>query len=194
VKEKDLVLSLARAVRAQLQQQGYRVVMTRDGDSDPTYDERAAVANALPASIFFSLHVSTTGAAGTVRAYYYQFAAPFMFSPAAPGSAAANAFPLPAPPSSALPSWREAQRPFGDASRRLASILQTDLAQQFSGSPAVANAAAIRELRSVAAPAAAVEVSSVAVPNPAAVGAMAGPLSTVIAKGISEFPPAGDPR
>jgi N-acetylmuramoyl-L-alanine amidase len=193
--EKDLVLSLARAVRAQLAQHGYRVVMTRDGDTSPSFDDRAAVANAIPEAIFISLHVSSTGAAGTVRTYYYQFAAPFSYSPAAPGSPAAVAFPTPAPASAlpGLPLWREAQRPFGDASRSLAGILQTTFAQQFSNSPSSSSAVPIRELRSVAAPAVAVEVSSVAVPNPATIAAMASPLSAAIAKGVAEYRPASPP-
>ena len=188
--EKDLVLSFARALRAQLMQQGYRVLMTRDGDAAPSSDDRAAIANALPEAIFISLHVSSTGAAGTVRTYYYQFAAPFSYSPAAPGSPAGVAFPAPPPSAPGLPLWREAQRPFVDTSQRLAGILQVSLAQQFANSPSNASAAAIRELRSVAAPAVAVEVSSVAVPNPAAIAAMASPLSAAIVKGVSEFRPA----
>jgi N-acetylmuramoyl-L-alanine amidase len=193
VNEKDLVLSLARAVRGQLAQQGYRVMMTRDADVNPTYDERAAMANALPEAIFISLHVSSTGAAGTARAYYYQFSAPFAYSATSPGSPASIAFPAPPPTAPGLEPWREAQRPFAEASQRLAGALQADLAQQFSGSPGAANAASVRELRSVAAPAAAVEVSSVAVPNPAAIAAMAAPLSAAIAKGVSDFHPAPPP-
>src|SRR5277367_5373274 len=74
--EKDVALQIARTVRAGLQRQGYRVVMTRNDDSNPSYDDRAAVANAYREDIFISLHVASTGAPGTVRAYYMQFADP----------------------------------------------------------------------------------------------------------------------
>ena len=87
VVEKDVVLQIARSVRAELERQGYRVFMTRNDDSNPSYDDRAAVANAYRDVIFISLHVSSTGAAGTVRAYYTQFATPI---PPAPVAAAAG--------------------------------------------------------------------------------------------------------
>lgn len=192
VNEKDLVLTLGRTLRAQLAQQGYRVVMTRDGDSDPTYDERASIVNAIRDAIFITLHVSSTGPPVTARTYYYQFFSPFAFSAAGSQSTpSANAVSAPAQAPSSAPSslvaWREAQRPLLGVSHRLADALQMQIAQQFSGSQGMADAAAVRELRSVAAPAVAVEVSSVAVPNPASIAAMATPLSAAIAKGISDF-------
>jgi len=192
VNEKDLVLTLGRALRAQLAQQGHRVVMTRDGDSDPTYDERASIANAIRDAIFITLHVSSTGPPGTARTYYYQFFSPFVF-PTAVSESTPSVTSVSAPPQALSPApnslveWREAQRPIVDVSHRLADALQMQLAQQFSGSQGMADAAAVRELRSVTVPAVAVEVSSVAVPNPASIAAMAAPLSAAIAKGISDF-------
>ena len=52
--EKDVVLQLARSVRAALERQGYRVVMTRDDDSNPSYDDRAAMANTYRDAVFVS--------------------------------------------------------------------------------------------------------------------------------------------
>ena len=75
IAEKDVVLRMAQSVRAELERRGYRVVMTRIDDSNPSYDDRAAVANARRDAIFISLHASSTGTDGTVRAYYMQFAA-----------------------------------------------------------------------------------------------------------------------
>lgn len=74
--EKDIVLNMARTVRAELQSHGYRVVLTRDDDSNPSYDDRAAVANAFRDAIFVTLHVASTGTPGTARAYYDQFWTP----------------------------------------------------------------------------------------------------------------------
>ncbi len=74
--EKDVVLQIARTVRAELERQGYRVVMSRNDDSNPSYDERAAMANASRDAIFISLHIGSTGNPGTVRAFYDQLATP----------------------------------------------------------------------------------------------------------------------
>ena len=45
VVEKDLVLLFARTARLALEREGFRVVMTRNDDSDPSFDDRAALAN-----------------------------------------------------------------------------------------------------------------------------------------------------
>ena len=55
-KEKDLNLAVARKLRKMLENQGYRVVMTRDGDYFLTLQQRVAVANSVPDSVFVSIH------------------------------------------------------------------------------------------------------------------------------------------
>ena len=75
--EKDVVLQVAKILRAELERAGYRVVMTRNDDSNPSYEDRAAAANAYRDAIFVSLHVSSTGAIGNTRAYFYEFPVPF---------------------------------------------------------------------------------------------------------------------
>jgi N-acetylmuramoyl-L-alanine amidase len=185
--EKDVVLEYAQVLRATLEAAGYRVVMTRSDDSNPSYDDRDAVANAYRDAIFISLHVASTGTIGTVRAYYYQFWTPF------PAAAAAAQTPAPAavaPPSAGLEEWDEAQRPYTDRSRLLADLMQAQLAQSFSGSPPASVGAEVRELRSVAAPAIAIEISSVAVPDENVLKAFEAPLSTCIARTLESFRPA----
>jgi N-acetylmuramoyl-L-alanine amidase len=190
--EKDVVLQFARAARVELVRQGYRVVLTRDDDSNPSYDDRAAIANSYHDAILISLHVSSTGMPGTARAYFYQFWSPFspLSKPpaleadqTAEGSPAARASP------SSLVPWNEAQRSYADASHRLADQVQIQLAQPFSGSPAISRGGAIRELRSVAAPAVAIEISSVAVTDTGSLMAMAAPLAAAISKGVQTFHP-----
>lgn len=198
--EKDLVLEFALAARAELQRQGYRVVMTRTDDSNPSYDDRAAIADAYHDFIFVSFHVASTGTPGTARTYYYQFWNPFAIAQSAPaavpgapnaaGKIAPHATTVVAAPLHALIPWEEAQRPETEASHRLADILQADLAQHFPGSPAVSSAAEVRDLRSVTGPAIDVEVSSVAVADPNVVRAMAAPLAAAIARSIAAFHPA----
>ena len=194
--EKDVVLQFARAARLELVRQGYRVVLTRDDDSNPSYDDRAAIANSYRDALFFSLHVSSTGTVGTVRAYFYGFWNPFppQSKPPLPNADQTAGTP-PAPPplpsvsSSSLVPWNEAQRPYADSSHRLGDQLQILLAQQFPGSPGVSKGSAIRGLRSVSVPAVAIEVSSVAATNAGSLSAMAAPLAASIAKGVQAFRP-----
>ena len=171
--EKDVVLQFARVLRAELERLGYHVVMTRNDDSDPSYDDRATLANAYRDPVFVSLHVSSTGVVGTARTYFYQFATPFA------GAVSA----------SAAPPWEEAQRPFGDASRRLANLVQIEITHRLTGSPNAPAPVAVRSLRSVAAPAVAVELSSVSASDPAALNSLAGPLAISVARGIAAFHP-----
>lgn len=185
--EKDVVLQVARILRAELERGGYRVVMTRNDDSNPSYEDRAAAANAYRDPIFITLHVSSTGATGNVRAYFYQFPVPFQATDASLSSdQPKQGF------RTAIP-WEEAQRPFADQSRRLANLVQIELTRRFSQSPNAPTPAAMRNLRSVAAPAVAVEISSVSVSDPIALTSLSGPLAASVARGVAAFRPATPP-
>ena len=60
VREKDLTLILAQALRDELVKRGrVRVAMTRDDDRYLTLDERAAVARRLNAAMFVSIHIDS---------------------------------------------------------------------------------------------------------------------------------------
>jgi N-acetylmuramoyl-L-alanine amidase len=180
--EKDVVLEYARFVRGELEHRGFRVAMTRNNDSNPSYDDRAAMANAYRNSIFISLHVATLGEPGTARVYYYRFGS----SPgglATPGTSKAK----PAAPPISLVEWRDAQLPHLDSSHNLADILQTQLAQHFPGSPTTAAAVPVRELRSVDTPAVAIEISSVSVSDPSSLAGFAAPLADSIAQALESF-------
>lgn len=199
ISEKDVVLALVRGCRAELTTRGYRVVMTRDSDADPTFDDRAAMANQFADSIFISLHVASTGTPGTVRVYYDRVASAYTMTmlPAGstPGAAAVPSPPI-VPPASVteLTSWRKAQVSFDDASHRLADMVQAGLAQKFSGSPTNSIPAAVRDLRSVAAPAIDVEISNINSPNVATLEAMSPSIATSVAQAIAQFHPAGVAR
>jgi N-acetylmuramoyl-L-alanine amidase len=179
VAEKDIVLQMARTVRTQLAIQSYRVVMTRKDDSNPSYDDRAAVANAYHNAIFISLHVASTGTSGTVRAYYDQSSPAVGPEPSMPVTD-----PL-APPTKGLLVWDQAQQPYADLSRHLADVIQSRLARSFPGSPAQSTSAPVRALRSVMAPAVAIETSSISESSPDVLAGSAGPISSAIADGIS---------
>ena len=60
VREKELTLSLAQALRDELVKRGrVRVAMTRDDDRYLVLDDRAAVARRLNAAMFVSIHVDS---------------------------------------------------------------------------------------------------------------------------------------
>ena len=175
--ESEVVLDFGRAVRVALEAQGFRALLTREGNQGPSFDERSTLINGLPDAVFVSLHVSSTGAAGTARAYFYAVR---------PAPSPAQAPPGVAPRLRGLIEWDRAQEPFVDLSRRLAELTQIQLAQQFRGSPETPQAAPIRQLRTVAAPAIAIEVSSVAA-DPSRLAQMGQPLGEALARAAAAF-------
>jgi N-acetylmuramoyl-L-alanine amidase len=176
--EKDMVLLVARTAKFALEREGFRVVMTRNDDSNPSYDDRAATANAYRDVLFISFHISSTGTLNTARVYSYQFSETALNANAI--TANANSLPITPVKTTSLLAWEEAQRPFVGTSHHLADTLQADLTLRFAGSPAVSSAVAVRGLRSVAGPAIAIELSNVAVTDPNQLVAMAAPLATAI--------------
>jgi N-acetylmuramoyl-L-alanine amidase len=191
--EKDAVLEFARSVRGELERQGYRVVMTRNDDSNPSYDDRAAIANAYRDAVFVSFHISSTGTVGTARAYYYEFWTPIPVADRPAPAATNNSAAAPPPAATLAPGmtvWEEAQRPHAEASHRFADAVQAELAQRFPNSPGKSIGAEIRGLRSIDAPAVAVEISCVSVSDPNSLMAMAAPLATSIAHSVFAFHPA----
>jgi N-acetylmuramoyl-L-alanine amidase len=196
--EKDVVLQFARTLRAELERLGYRVVMTRNDDSNPSYDDRAAMANVYRDATFVSLHVSSTGQIGTARVYYYQFSnsgslVPSSLASSSESSAATSTStttaPALAPRSSSLIPWEAEQRPFAESGHRLANLVQIELTHRLNGSPNAPAPVAVRSLRSVAAPAIAVEISSVSVSDPEELTSLAGPLASSVARGVVAFHP-----
>jgi N-acetylmuramoyl-L-alanine amidase len=180
--EKEQVLILARMLRSDLERNGFHAIMTRNDDSNPSYEDRSAVANAYRDAIYISLHVASTGKFGTVRAYSYQFATP----PGAVDDETVSATRVPA----GLVPWERAQQTHLDASKRLADLLQSQFVIKFSGSPQSSSQFAVRDLRSVNAPAVAIEVSSVAVPDPNSLLALGSPLSLAVVRSLQLFRPA----
>lgn len=186
VVEKDIALALARATRLQLQQQGLHVLLTRDTDDDPSFDDRATLANAQRSALLVSFHVSSTGKVGSVRTYYYVFAAPSSPSLGESTKTSGTAVAPPRPLAHLIP-WERAQESFSNSSHRLADAIQAELVKNFPGSPASSSGVPLRDLRSVAAPAVAVELSSVTVADRGALEAMFAPLAASVARGIIAY-------
>ena len=198
--ESDVVLDFARAARIALEAQRIRVLLTREGNQDPSFNDRSAMVNGLHDALFISLHVSSSGPVGTVRAYYYLFpvnlAAQVNPSSAtatsgAPTSSAVPASQNLAPPAAArarLVEWDHAQQGSIDLSRQLAALVQTELIRRFKGSPEMPIAAPVRQLRTIAAAAIAIEISSIDVTDAKRLDQMAQPLADAIGRAVAEFP------
>jgi N-acetylmuramoyl-L-alanine amidase len=175
IAESDVVLSFARLLRISLEAQGLRVLLTRQANEDPSFDDRSKTANAVRGAVFITLHVSSTGPAGTVRVYSLP-------QDGAPTVTAAATSPRPL-----LVRWDSAQQRYLDLSRRLAELIQIQMAQRFRGSAETPTTAPVRQLRTVAAPAVAIEVSSVSLPDRAPLDKMAPVLADGVARAVAAF-------
>lgn len=195
--ESEVVLDFARAVRVSLEAQGFRVLLTREGDQDPSFDQRSSLINGLRGALFVSLHVSSNGPVGTARAYSYAFLPPVPAVAASastpPGSPGHPEPPHPVSGTSrgGLIEWDRAQFAYAEASRRLAELVQIQLAQKLRGSPDTPFQAPVRQLRTIAAPAIAIEVSSVAVPDAKRLTQLNQPLADAVARAVVDFRAAG---
>jgi N-acetylmuramoyl-L-alanine amidase len=170
IQESDIVLEFAAEVRKTLEQQGFQVVQTRQPNDNPSFDGRSAIANAQRNAVFITLHIASTGLPGTVRVYVNSD--------------------LPAvTTATGLIPWDRAQAPFLGLSRKLGDFVQGMLTQRFKGSPDTAQTATIRQLRTTAAPAIAVEVSSVVVNDRGDLDHMAPGVADAIARGVVAFKP-----
>jgi N-acetylmuramoyl-L-alanine amidase len=58
-KEKDLALEIARRVAVRLRKAGAKVILTRTGDISVPLANRAAIANAMRADLFVSIHLNS---------------------------------------------------------------------------------------------------------------------------------------
>lgn len=170
IQESEITLEFATQVRRALEQQGFQVVQTRQGNDNPSFDDRSAIANAQRGAVFITLHIASTGIPGTVRVYVNSDLPPVSKT---------NGF---------IP-WDLAQAPFLGLSRKLGDLVQGMLTQRFKGSPDAAQTAAIRQLRTTAAPAIAVEVSSVVVNDRADLDHMAPGVADAITRGVVAFKP-----
>lgn len=155
VTERDLMTSLAARAQAALAGTGkIRVVLTRTGSGDPTVDERDSLANLARPVVFLSLHAGDLGdASPAVAVYTYEASSP------------------PAPditPRGLFVPWDEAQQAHLARSRDLADALVQQLGHVQNLDVKGPEAAPVRQLRSVDAPAVALELGTLAPRHPAA--------------------------
>ncbi|MGH9450317.1 MAG: N-acetylmuramoyl-L-alanine amidase [Terriglobia bacterium] len=151
--EKNLVAALVAKVSDALQAtQKVRVILTRAGDSDPTFEDRTITANTARPVAFLTFHAGEMGSRlPVIRVYTYE-------SSSHDGASDSGTAPVHDP--SVFIPWISAQRSEQARSQQLAA----DLVQRFS---AISGAtvpspwpAPVRQLRSVAAPAVAIELGT----------------------------------
>ncbi len=171
IRESEVVLEFTAQVKRALEEQGFQVLLTRDGNDNPSFDDRSARANAQRGAVFITMHIASTGLAGTVRTYVM---------PEAP----------PSNDNTGLIPWDRAQAPFVGLSHKLGDMVQAELAKRFKGSPDTALVAPVRQLRTTAAPAIAVEISSVSVEERAELDRMVPGVAEAIAHGVVAFRPS----
>lgn len=134
--EKDIVLSISTRLHALLNGKGIPVVVTRDSDTSPTADERAAIANRAKAAACISLHATATGTGVHL-----------FTSSLSPSGYAHDEF---------IP-WSEAQATVTTQSSRLASDVNTALGNEKL--PVLLGRTALRPLNSFTCPALAIELA-----------------------------------
>ncbi len=177
--EKDLVAQVVAQVRlALLSTKKFRIVLTRVGDSNLTFEQREIAANLARPAAFLTFHAGNIGpSAPRVMIYTYQASSP-------PPSAAHDE------PRQLFVPWARVQELHLDRSRELAQALH----EQFAGLAGVIVTAPLsapaRTLRSVGAPAVAVELGSVSPETDAA--PLASPdfqqqISDAVARALRDF-------
>src|SRR6266403_4748048 len=171
IRESEIVLDLAAQVRRALELAGFQVVLTRQGNENPSFDDRSVIANAQRGAVFVTLHISSTGLPGTVRVYV-------------------NSDLAAVTETNGLIPWERAQAPFLGLSKKFGDLVQGMLVQRFKGSPDTALTAGVRQLRTTAAPAIAVEISSIVVEDRTELDRMAPGVADAIARGAAAFKPS----
>ena len=147
--EKNLTAQLAAQVQKALAATGkYRVVLTRTGDVNVGFDQRAAEANLAHPIAFISFHAGDLGQT-TPRVMVYSY------RPSSPLAMAAGADPQPL-----FVTWDKVQLQYREQSNRLARDLQQDLQKTTGAASAPPMEVPVRVLQSIAAPAVAIEVGS----------------------------------
>ncbi len=149
--EKDLDAQIVSRVRqALLATQKFRVVLTRSGDVAVSFEQRTQAANGANAVCFLTFHAGDLGP-DSPQIALYTYAAPS---------------PLSAPPNSSMPPafipWDNIQHLHIDSSRNLATALQQQFTQIAGVKVDPPHDAPVRALRSINAPAVAIELGRLA--------------------------------
>jgi N-acetylmuramoyl-L-alanine amidase len=159
VKEKDIVLAVARRAKAAIEGRlGIRVLLTRDDDRNVPIDERTAIANNSKADLFISLHANASLRKATSGASIYVAA----FEKTAAQTAATTGGRVPAFGGGTreidLVRWDLAQIQFVDQSNTFAGLLERVLRDRVPMAAQTLERAPLRVLESANMPAVLVEM------------------------------------
>ena len=162
VLEKDLVVQYVLRVRIALQATAkYRVVLTRTGDINMTAEQRALAANTSSAIYFLSFHAGDLGSSSP-RIAIFTFQPPSAPDTITVSAAAPLAVTATPKKTSAFVPWGQVQEGRLGQSVQLAQALQQQFALINGVEVSLPATAPLRTLRSVNAPAAAIEVGRLA--------------------------------
>ncbi len=177
--EKDLVAQLVARVRqAVLETRRFRILLTRVGDTNPTLDQRELAANTARPFVFLTFHAGNLGSS-PVRVAIYSYRAPSWLAGAKP-EVQKNAF---------IP-WAHIQRLHADRSRQFAQMLRDHLSQIPALTADDLVEAPVRALRSVDAPALAIELGSLSPETdaaPLADAELQRAIAAAVVQGLEDF-------
>jgi N-acetylmuramoyl-L-alanine amidase len=183
VLEKELVAQLVERVRQALLTTGkFRVIMTRTGDANVTFEQRAVAANVAGAAYFLTFHAGDLGG-GSPQVAIYTYQSPGLASPSPEGGA--NPF---------FVAWDRIQENHLEQSGKLAQTIERDLAVLAGVTVDPPTAAPERTLRSVNAPAVAIEIGSLSPDvdaGPLTDAAFQLHLSSIVAEALSALQAGG---
>ena len=147
--EKDLVAQYVARVRlALLATKKYRIVLTRLGDNNPTFEQREATTNLAHPIVFLTFHTGNWGSqAPHIVVYSYKFSSNVTLT-------SNDVAPLFVP-------WRLVQQAYLDRSRQLSQTLQQQFSQTDGITASESAELPVRALRSINAPAVAIEIGRV---------------------------------
>ncbi len=147
--EKNLTLQLVAQAQKALEATGkYRVVLTRNGDVNVGFDQRAAEANFASPIAFISFHAGDMGpSTPRVMVYSYRPSSPLAMAPEPDAK-------------SIFVNWDRVQLRYMGQSSRLAVDLQRDLERTTKVATTPPMEVPVKVLESIAAPAVAIEVGS----------------------------------
>jgi N-acetylmuramoyl-L-alanine amidase len=150
INEKDFTLQLVERVRQGLvSTHKFHVILTRAGDANPTFDQRDATANNAHPVAFVTFHAGNMGDLSPCATVYTYAARPEMP-------------PLRSGISPIFTPWETAQQKDLLQSEKLAEAVGEQIAQITGLARSSTSAAPVRQLRSVDAPAIAVELGTLA--------------------------------
>jgi len=169
LQEKDLTLTMARALKKEMEQRGIEARLLRDSDASMSLDHRAGSANELHPALYLVLHAGVPG----------------------PGIRIYTSLPAPVlqPAAGRFAAWEGAQGPFVSRSQSAAQSVAAELKHR--DLQATVRPMPLRPLNNLAAPAIAVEVGiDVENPQDAVNSSYQAQIISAISEAVSAIRPA----